>query len=124
MDWPTRVAEVLANHPDDSLRASVQNDLGIVYQEHPIGNRRANLQRAIAAYSEALRFRPPDAAPLDYARTQANLGIVYEDLDDLPQAITCWREAARVAGDVGDEARAAKYTRWADDTQATLDAGG
>ena len=41
------------------------------------GDRAANLDRAIACYSEALRFHTPEAAPLDYAATQNNLGVAY-----------------------------------------------
>ncbi|SNB71188.1 hypothetical protein SAMN02746019_00015780, partial [Thermoflexus hugenholtzii JAD2] len=35
-----------------------------------VRDREANLERAIAAYREALRFRTPEAAPLEYAATQ------------------------------------------------------
>jgi len=42
-----------------------------------VRDREANLERAIAAYREALRFRTPEAAPLEYAATQNNLGNAY-----------------------------------------------
>ena len=40
----------------------------------------ANLQRAIGSFTEALRFFTAEAAPLDYAMTQNNLGLAYADL--------------------------------------------
>ena len=46
----------------------------------PAGDRAANLQQAIACYREALRFRTPETAPLDYATTQNNLGAAYANL--------------------------------------------
>jgi tetratricopeptide (TPR) repeat protein len=59
-----------------------------------------SLQQAIAAYTEALRFRTAQAAPLDYAGTQNNLGVAYVDLagqqqpvDNLRKAIAAFTEA-------------------------------
>ena len=40
----------------------------------------ANLTRAIACFTEALRFLTADAAPLDYALAQSNLGAAYASL--------------------------------------------
>jgi tetratricopeptide (TPR) repeat protein len=68
----------------------------------PTGDRAANLQQAIACYQEALRFRTPEAAPLDYAMTQNNLGTAYSDLPtgdraaNLQQAIACYQEAIAI----------------------------
>ena len=36
--------------------------------------------RAIACYTEALKYRTPQATPLDYAGTQNNLGNAYRNL--------------------------------------------
>jgi tetratricopeptide (TPR) repeat protein len=101
MDWFTRLEAALRGQGERSW-APVQNSLGIIYQEHPYGNHRDNLKRAIDAFREALRFRTPDAAPLDYAMTQDNLGIAYRDLaavedrtDNLKRAIDAFREALR-----------------------------
>ncbi len=80
LNWFERVAAALAAHPDDMLRANAQNSLGLIYQEHPTGSKRDNLQRAIAAYEAALIYYTPQAAPLDYAMTQNNLGNAYRDL--------------------------------------------
>ena len=78
-----------------------QNNLGIAYAELPTGDRAANLARAIDCYTEALRFRTAEAAPLDYAMTQNNLGTAYAELPtgdraaNLARAIDCYTEALR-----------------------------
>ncbi|RMF76761.1 MAG: TIR domain-containing protein, partial [Chloroflexi bacterium] len=63
MNWLMRVSQALENHEDESLKANVQNDIGILYGEHPLGDRADNLRRAIAAYREALRFYTAETAP-------------------------------------------------------------
>ena len=50
------------------FQAAVLNDLGIAYYQLPTGDRAANLQRAIGCYTEALRFRTAEAAPLGLRR--------------------------------------------------------
>jgi tetratricopeptide (TPR) repeat protein len=84
----------------DYLRASIHNDLGIVYQNMPTGNRRENLNKAIAAYQQALIYWTPETAPLAYAMTQNNLGTAYSDLaqlenqrDNLRNAIAAYQQA-------------------------------
>jgi hypothetical protein len=59
--------------------ALTQSNLGAAYAELPTGDRTANLQQAIACFTEALRFRTPDAAPMEYAWTQRNLGNAYAE---------------------------------------------
>ena len=67
----------------------------------PTGDRAANLARAIDCYTEALRFYTAEAAPLDYATTQNNLGTAYPELPtgdraaNLARAIDCYTEALR-----------------------------
>ena len=66
-----------------------------------MGNRAANLQKAIACFEQALRFFTPEAAPFDYAATQNNLGLAYADLPvgdwaaNLQKAIACYEQALR-----------------------------
>ena len=78
-----------------------QNNLGNAYAELPTGDRAANLARAIDCYTEALRFRTAEAAPLDYATTQNNLGTAYAELPtgdraaNLARAIDCYTQALR-----------------------------
>ena len=103
MDWLTRAAAALIPAPSPSGRgdegdartwAAAQDSLGSAYREHPFGDRRANLRRAAAAYAEALRFVTPQAAPLAYAATQHNLGLVYAALSALEDRAGNLRRAA------------------------------
>ncbi|HUV91256.1 MAG TPA: hypothetical protein VMY80_16495, partial [Anaerolineae bacterium] len=57
--------------------ASLQAWLGNAYQDRIRGNRAESLHQAIRCYEEALRLHTPEAAPLDYAGTQNNLGLAY-----------------------------------------------
>ena len=56
----------------------------------------------MTCYREALRFRTPEAAPLDYAMTQNNLGEVYRSLltgdreANLERASACFDNALTV----------------------------
>src|SRR5690606_27968715 len=78
-----RVVAVLETHEDKMLWADAQNSLGVVYRQHPTGTRGDNLRKAMAAYKAALKYYTPQAAPLDYAMTQNNLGIVYAHLAEI-----------------------------------------
>ena len=51
----------------------------------PDEDRRARLLEALNAYNEALKFRLPDTAPLDYAAIQGNLSLLYLDLSSFPE---------------------------------------
>jgi hypothetical protein len=50
----------------------------------PGENRGARLREGLEAYGEALRFRTPEASPLDYAATQNNRAILLVELASLP----------------------------------------
>ena len=71
----------------------------LAYTLLPEGDRAANLQKAIACFEQALRFRTPEADPLDYATTQICLGLAYRELPvgdraaNLQQAIACFEQA-------------------------------
>ncbi|MGA9351578.1 MAG: tetratricopeptide repeat protein, partial [Anaerolineae bacterium] len=99
--WTQAGLEVCEREGDAESCASLQNNLGIAYRNLPTGDRAANLQKAIQCYQEALRFRTPEAAPLDYAMIQNNLGATYGDLPtgdraaNLEKAIQCYQEALR-----------------------------
>jgi len=49
----------------------------------PGEDRRARLLQALDAYDDALRFRRPENAPLDYATTQINLSLLFTRLASL-----------------------------------------
>ena len=81
--------------------AQAMHNLGVAYTELATGDRGANLEQAIACYTEALRFRTAEADPNGYAQTQHNLGGAYAELltgdrgANLEQAISCYTEALR-----------------------------
>ena len=102
MTWFSALEGRAAAITDEYTRAALYNSLGVIYQEHPFGGRAANLRRAVAAYEEALRFYTAEAAPLDYAMTQNNLGAAYADLAavedraaNLRRAIAAYEQALR-----------------------------
>jgi CHAT domain-containing protein/tetratricopeptide (TPR) repeat protein len=101
--------------PDSGLEyAAEQARLGIHYCQLSTGDPAANLAQAIACFTEALRFRTPEAAPLDYARTKRSLGNAYAALPgpdrpaNLRRAIDCYTEALRFGT---AEAAPADYAR-------------
>jgi tetratricopeptide (TPR) repeat protein len=73
--WLQRVAVALPPEAEGGLQAALLNSLGISYTVQQLGNRPANLRRAIAAYEQSLRFLNGHGAPLNYASTQNNLGV-------------------------------------------------
>lgn len=95
-------------HLDDvEGEAALQNSLGVTTMQVATGDdgvtdEVTNARRAVAAYRRALEIYSPEAAPLDYAMVQNNLGNAYTRLaagDDavvhLHRAIECYTEAAR-----------------------------
>jgi CHAT domain-containing protein len=85
--------------PDNPMEyVDIQEDLGITYIELTVGDRTANLVRAITCFQEALRFLTPDTDK--YAAIQNDLGTAYADLSlrkdratNLTKAIACYKEA-------------------------------
>jgi tetratricopeptide (TPR) repeat protein len=91
--------------------AKVQHNIGVAYRslaeyltsyEDELGN----LERALQAFEEALRFRTPETAPFRYAETQHEIGLAYRrraELQkdptrrcvDLGAAVRAFREALR-----------------------------
>ncbi len=80
IDWLERVATNLKGTSNDRLRATIQNNLGLAYNERLTGNHRENQRRAIATYWTALQTRTEEGAPQEYAETQNNLGVAYGNL--------------------------------------------
>ncbi|MDJ0898016.1 MAG: tetratricopeptide repeat protein [Xenococcus sp. MO_188.B8] len=79
--------------------ATTQNNLAIAYRERIAGDRRENLENAIACYELALQERRQDKVPLEWAATQNNLGIAYRERiagdrrENLERAIACYELA-------------------------------
>jgi tetratricopeptide (TPR) repeat protein len=87
--------------------AMVQNNLGNAYadlsaEERVAEERVANLRRAIACYSAALRVYTESEFPVHWAKTQHNLGNAFRDLSLWNQAATirkamiCYAAALRI----------------------------
>ncbi len=97
MKQAKRACDAVAKHPDKLVWAKAQHLLGVAY--HTLAREKASinsfveLNRAIKCYQRALQYRTPDVAPLDYAETQSNLGIVYIELGDYTyseRAVECF----------------------------------
>ncbi len=102
LSWDERIVATLDANTNQTFWANAQISLGVDLMSLPIGDRRENLRRAVTAYEEALRFHTPEAAPLDYAMTQNNLGTAYSDLaaledraGNLRQAVAAYEQALR-----------------------------
>ena len=82
--------------------AYLRHNLGLAYWGLPGGDRQANLQQAIACFTQVLEVRTREAFPFEWAMTQNNLGNAYGDLPggdrqaNLQQAITCYTQALQV----------------------------
>jgi tetratricopeptide (TPR) repeat protein len=82
--------------------AALLHNLGTAYQSLPGGDRQANLQQAIACFTQALQVYTREAFPERWAGTQNNLGNVYSQLPggdrqaNLQQAIRCYTQALQV----------------------------
>ncbi|MDJ1169865.1 CHAT domain-containing protein [Roseofilum sp. BLCC_M154] len=96
----------MLHHLDDNPEqyAATQNNLGTAYWElASIREKGENLDKAIAACNNALKFRTPDKCPQDYAQTQNNLGVAYQELasirekgKNLEEAIQAYRQALTI----------------------------
>ena len=101
-EWEQAAWEALWERGDSAAFVEIGNtwseEYGLAYQRNP----REALRRAMVAYGEALRFRKPDGASLDYAETQNILGLAYRRLseheapvENLRRAIEAFEEALR-----------------------------
>jgi tetratricopeptide (TPR) repeat protein len=84
------------------LWGRTQNHLGIAYSERLRGDRGDNLERAIAAYEQALTVYKPDHVSSDWAAIHNNLGTAYKNrlrgdrADNLERAIAAYERALTV----------------------------
>jgi tetratricopeptide (TPR) repeat protein len=88
--------------PVSAELAAAAGPLGHELERSSLGNRSANLEKAIAGYEAALRVYTEADFPQDWAITQNNLGIVWSDLPtgnrstNLEKALACYEAALRV----------------------------
>lgn len=82
--------------------AGAQNDLGVMYQHLPTGDRGNNLIKAIACYEAASSIYTQASFPKYWAMTQNNLAIAYRNLptgdrsQNLAKAVQFYDAALRV----------------------------
>jgi tetratricopeptide (TPR) repeat protein len=74
--------------------ARVQNNLGTAYGDLArFANPKENWQKAVLAYSEAVRYRNAEVEPLKYAACQNNLGTAYWHLGQYSQPVENLKKA-------------------------------
>ena len=92
----------------------MKTDPNITYSELPTGDWGANLRRAIACYEAALRVRTEADFPADWAGTQTNLGLAFEQMGEVERAGAAFTAAVRGYHAVGDEASAQEVEAYRD----------
>jgi len=97
--WERMVWETLRDRKDAAAFVEIGNAWGEEYSPAYQRNPREALRKAIAAYGEALRFRTPDVAPLDYVRIQNNLGLAYWRLSEHEDPVGSLRKAIAAYGE-------------------------
>ncbi len=104
LDWWTP-CEFNTAADDGVLRgqhAVALNSLAVELGRATLGDRAANIQRAIACYEAALRVYTEEAFPQQWAMTQNNLAIAYRNIPggdraaNIQRAIACYEAALRV----------------------------
>jgi tetratricopeptide (TPR) repeat protein len=99
-EWWERTAwETLQDREDAAAFMEIGNAWSEEYSSAYQRNPREALRKAIAAYGEALRFRTPDVAPLDYARTQNDQGTAYWRLSEYEDPVGNLRKAIEAFGE-------------------------
>jgi tetratricopeptide (TPR) repeat protein len=100
--WERTVWETLRDRKDAAAFVEIGNAWSEEYSSAYQRNPREALRKAIAAYGEALYFYTPDVAPLDYAKTQNDLGVAYlrlseheDPVGNLRRAIEAFEQALR-----------------------------
>ena len=100
--WERTAWETLQDREDAAAFMEIGNAWSEEYSPAYQRNPREALRKAIAAYGEALYFYTPDVAPLDYAKTQNDLGVAYlrlseheDPVGNLRRAIEAFEEVLR-----------------------------
>ena len=85
--WANRLVASARKSDDGQAMGAALGTLGNALSRIatlPGEDRRTRLLEALAAYDDALRFRTPQAAPLDYAMTQNNRANLLQGIATLP----------------------------------------
>ena len=87
-------ARLISPREQSDTYARVQNNLGTAYGDLArFAQPSENWQKAVLAYSEALRYRTADIEPLKYAACQNNLGTAYWHLGQYNQPVVNLQKA-------------------------------
>jgi CHAT domain-containing protein/tetratricopeptide (TPR) repeat protein len=73
-----------------------QVHLGNAYRERKTGNRKENLEQAIACYKASANVRNQENFPIKWALAQYNIGNIYKDLGNYEEAIAHYKRALTV----------------------------
>lgn len=109
--------EILRRAGNHQELARVQLALGTILSDTPIGDRAANLRRAIACYESALRVYTEADFPSAWAMTQNNLGLALRELGKLDESVHAFEFAARGFESVGDWKSAEESSREAEESR-------
>jgi len=85
LDWWSATG-IEQRPPSDLADASALNDLGCGLIEASLGDRDANLRRAIACYEAALTVHTRDASPREWATVRSNLDPARQEFDRVSPA--------------------------------------
>ncbi|WP_293018331.1 CHAT domain-containing tetratricopeptide repeat protein [Moorena sp. SIO3I8] len=80
-----------------------QNNLGIAYRNRIKGQKAQNLENAIACFQSALAVYTREAFPENWASTQNNLGLAYQDAQNFPEAYKAFDAAIKTVESLRDE---------------------
>jgi tetratricopeptide (TPR) repeat protein len=95
-----QTALVYAEQHDAGVAATIHNNLGEAYRVlSEIENPSDNLRAAIREYEQALVYRTPDRAPMEYASTQNNLGLAFAGLANVEKPIDNFHASIRAYED-------------------------
>jgi CHAT domain-containing protein len=100
--WATKILAQV--QPDEArLLATIIINFSILISQFPLGSRASNIEIAITGYQIVLSVFTREAFPVDWARTQNNLGTAYRDrimgdkVENLERAIAAFQAALSVS---------------------------
>ncbi|WP_375467171.1 tetratricopeptide repeat protein, partial [uncultured Nostoc sp.] len=99
--WATNTLSNAEENEAESIAKSIF-DFSYCIQQYPHGSKAVNQDVAIAGYEIALSVYTRDAFPLDWARTQNNLGFAYwnrikgERAENLETAIAAYNQVLEI----------------------------
>lgn len=114
------VTKTLAEAEVDTAKflAAVMVEFGNLIQQFPLGNKANNMEIALAAYQQALEVYTRTDFPLNNAVTLLNLGILYQESEQLKLAYDTFESAIITVEDLrgeiisGEESKRKQAEEW------------